>query len=137
MLYDGTGGRKDMFVEDLKDLDMLHRNRMESRSYFFPFQDTKKALSYNQNVSSRFRSLNGVWRFKYTDNPHEAPAINQISEENTTHWDTIQVPHHWQLQGYDYPHYTNVDFPFPVDPPHVPTENPTGSYHREFTIPKN
>ena len=137
MLYDGTGGRKDMFVEDLKDLDMLHRNRMESRSYYFPFQDKKKALSYNQNVSSRFRSLNGVWRFKYTDNPHEAPAINQISEENTTHWDTIQVPHHWQLQGYDYPHYTNVDFPFPVDPPHVPTENPTGSYHREFTIPKN
>src|SRR5699024_10743664 len=44
------------------------------------------------------------------------------------------VPHHWQLQGYDKPHYTNVNFPFPVDPPNIPTENPTGSYRRTFFI---
>jgi beta-galactosidase/evolved beta-galactosidase subunit alpha len=35
------------------------------------------------------------------------------------------------------PHYTNVVYPFPVDPPRVPTENPTGSYRRVFRVPAN
>jgi beta-galactosidase/evolved beta-galactosidase subunit alpha len=38
------------------------------------------------------------------------------------------------MQGYGRPHYTNVQFPFPVDPPRVPTGNPTGSYRREFFV---
>ncbi len=29
----------------------------------------------------------------------------------------ITVPGNWQLQGYDYPIYTNVKYPFPCDPP--------------------
>src|SRR5699024_6434617 len=45
------------------------------------------------------------------------------------------VPHHWQLRGYEQPRYTNVNFPCPVDPPNIPTENPTGSYRRTFFIP--
>jgi beta-galactosidase/beta-glucuronidase len=39
------------------------------------------------------------------------------------------------MHGYGKPHYTNVVYPFPVVPPLVPTENPTGSYRREFTVP--
>lgn len=50
-------------------------------------------------------------------------------------WASIQVPGHWQLQGFGAPHYTNVVYPFPVDPPRVPTENPTGCYRHEFTVP--
>jgi hypothetical protein len=46
------------------------------------------------------------------------------------------VPSHWQLNGYGKPHYTNVQYPFPVDSPNVPTENPTGSYRRSFYIPQ-
>src|SRR6201999_1750813 len=33
------------------------------------------------------------------------------------------------------PAYTNVRYPFPVDPPLVPDENPTGDYRRAFTAP--
>ena len=47
-------------------------------------------------------------------------------------WATLPVPSHWQLHGYGTPAYTNVVYPFPVDPPHVPTENPTGDYRRRF-----
>ena len=43
------------------------------------------------------------------------------------------MPSHWQLHGYGAPAYTNVVYPFPVDPPHVPDENPTGDYRRRFT----
>ena len=36
---------------------------------------------------------------------------------------------------YGAPAYTNVIYPFPVNPPRVPDDNPTGEYRREFTIP--
>ena len=42
------------------------------------------------------------------------------------------MPSHWQLHGYGAPAYTNVVYPFPVEPPHVPDENPTGDYRRTF-----
>ena len=32
------------------------------------------------------------------------------------------------------PHYTNFNYPYPVDPPFVPDENPMGVYEREFEI---
>jgi beta-galactosidase len=63
--------------------------------------------------------LNGSWRFRLDDGPETA----------------IEVPGHWQLQGHGRPAYTNVRFPFPVDPPHVPDENPTGEYRRTFDLP--
>ena len=42
----------------------------------------------------------------------------------------------WQMQGHGRPHYTNVAFPFPVDPPHTPHENPTGCHRRAFRVPE-
>ena len=45
------------------------------------------------------------------------------------------MPSHWQLHGHGAPAYTNVAYPFPVDPPFVPDENPTGEYRREFALP--
>ncbi|MUV37256.1 Beta-galactosidase [Lentibacillus sp. JNUCC-1] len=125
-----------MLLQDLENINVLHRNREKNRSYFIPFRDEQTALTYDWTESDRIKTLNGLWQFKFSDNPHEAPAIEQMKHEYMTDWDTIQVPHHWQLQGYDKPHYTNVSYPFPVDPPHVPTENPTGLYHRQFTLPE-
>ena len=45
------------------------------------------------------------------------------------------MPSHWQLHGYGAPAYTNVRYPFPVDPPYVPDENPTGDYRCRFDVP--
>ena len=36
-----------------------------------------------------------------------------------------------------HPHYTNIDFPFPCNPPYVPSENPTGYYENSFEVPSN
>ena len=44
------------------------------------------------------------------------------------------MPSNWQLAGYDAPIYTNVRYPFPVDPPRVPEDNPTGCYSRTFSV---
>ncbi|KAM1974337.1 hypothetical protein ACFX15_039247 [Malus domestica] len=42
----------------------------------------------------------------------------------------------WHLHGFDRPIYTNVVYPFPLDPPFVPADNPTGCYRTYFDIPK-
>ena len=42
----------------------------------------------------------------------------------------------WQILGYEDPNYTNINYPFPVDPPYVPDDNPCGVYSREFELRK-
>ena len=50
-------------------------------------------------------------------------------------WATLPVPSNWTMHGFDHPHYTNVQMPFPQEPPHVPEENPTGLYRTQFDLP--
>ncbi|MER5406426.1 glycoside hydrolase family 2 TIM barrel-domain containing protein [Streptomyces sp. NPDC002769] len=83
------------------------------------------------------RSLNGDWRFRLSPT---VPVAADFAAEgfDDSGWDSIPVPSHWVLQGdgaYGRPIYTNVQFPFPIDPPHVPDENPTGDYRRHFDMP--
>ncbi|MFF1633294.1 glycoside hydrolase family 2 TIM barrel-domain containing protein [Leifsonia sp. NPDC058248] len=84
-------------------------------------------------------SLNGEWRFRLS--PTAAVSEEMAAEAfDDAGWDSIPVPSHWVLQGdgkYGRPIYTNVQFPFPIDPPHVPDENPTGDYRRRFTMPSD
>jgi beta-galactosidase/evolved beta-galactosidase subunit alpha len=96
-----------------------------------------KARAYPLNASSESGAaervcLNGKWKFKYLRSPLEARDFARAEDPKL--WDDINVPGHWQLQGYGYPHYTNSQYPFPVDPPNVPSENPTGCYWREFFV---
>ena len=95
-------------------------------------------------------SLNGQWRFRLLPGAPGTPggrgalpageAIEGVGEEtlDDSGWDQIPVPAHWVLEGegrYGNPIYTNVQFPFPTDAPHVPDENPTGDYRRSFDLP--
>lgn len=47
----------------------------------------------------------------------------------------IRVPGNWETQGFGQPVYTNFKYPFPVKPPYVPEDNPTGCYRLSFTLP--
>lgn len=40
------------------------------------------------------------------------------------------------MHGFDRPIYTNVVYPFLLDPPHTSADNPTGCYRTYFHIPK-
>lgn len=78
--------------------------------------------------------LSGSWRFRHATRP-DLPTDFADPAHPDAHWDTLPVPSHWQLHGYGAPAYTNVQYPFPVDPPHVPDENATGDYRRTFRLP--
>ncbi|MEV6411664.1 glycoside hydrolase family 2 TIM barrel-domain containing protein [Kribbella sp. NPDC051718] len=77
--------------------------------------------------------LGGEWSFRLSPSVAEAP--DDLKDPDVSGWDTIVVPGHWQLAGYGKPAYTNIDYPFPVDPPHAPTANPTGDYVRTVRVP--
>jgi beta-galactosidase len=74
--------------------------------------------------------LDGDWRFSWSPSADTGVALDDPGEG----WATIPVPSHWQLQGYGAPAYTNVRYPFPIDPPRVPDENPTGEYRRTVEL---
>ena len=62
----------------------------------------------------------------------------ELTVGESTRSGRMAVPSHWVLVGdgeWGRPAYTNVQYPFPVDPPHVPDANPTGIYRREFVLP--
>lgn len=123
-------------MNDWENPALTHRNRLSARAYKFPYPDEAAALTGERGASPWFRLLNGYWKFHYDSSPVEAPK--QFFEESydVSGWDSISVPSCWQMLGYGRPHYTNAAFPFPVDPPRVPTQNPTGSYRHEFFIPE-
>ena len=83
-------------------------------------------------------SLNGSWRLRVS--PTVDAEDDSFAEEgyDAGGWGEVTVPGHWVLQGdgaFGLPIYTNHLYPFPVDPPHVPTENPTGDHLRVFDLP--
>ena len=41
---------------------------------------------------------------------------------NSGKWTKIGVPSCWELQGFDAPIYTDTCYPFPANPPYVPTD---------------
>ena len=70
-------------------------------------------------------SLNGTWDFLYLRAPEFSPEGFFEKNFTTKEWNTIPVPSCWQMQGYGQMHYTDVWYLFPVNPPFVPSENPT------------
>ena len=110
-------------------------NREKIHAYFVPHSNKDAAL---KNENNRRMSLNGTWKFNYSSNPSQRPADFYKKNFDTKNWKTIQVPGSWELQGFDSPIYTDVQYPFPARPPFVPTDyNPVGSYLREFTVPQS
>jgi beta-galactosidase len=79
-------------------------------------------------------SLNGDWAFRLSGRA-DGPVDFVERDFDDSGWDRLPVPSHWQLHGYGEPAYTNVRYPFPVDPPFVPDENPTGDYRFGFFVP--
>ncbi|HEY8938292.1 MAG TPA: glycoside hydrolase family 2 TIM barrel-domain containing protein [Cyclobacteriaceae bacterium] len=105
-------------------------------------------LSEEKSTNSLIRSLNGMWKFKWSPDPQSRPVDFYKENYSTETWDNILVPGNWELQGFGTPIYTNITYPFKRDPPKVTSEpekyftsfeqrNPVGSYYTTFTIPES
>lgn len=112
-----------------ENLDKTQINTAPLRSHYIPYDTLSGALSGNPENSKFYKLLNGVWDFAYYNHDTEegGPAVKSGK---------INVPGNWQMQGYDKPWYTNVNYPFPIDPPYAPDDNPMGVYTKTVELPE-
>ena len=91
-------------------------------------------------------SLDGNWKFHWVKQPSERPLDFYRIDYDAAGWKEIPVPSNMEMQGYGTPIYTNITYPFKLDPPRVMGQveeswtayrepNPVGSYRRYFDVP--
>lgn len=115
-----------------ENLTVLHENTQPERAYYLPAQERLEDPVEHREASERFFLLNGMWKFRYYESIYDLKEEFYRENVPDEEWDRIPVPSVWQMHGYDRHQYTNVRYPFPLDPPHVPYENPCGTYRRSF-----
>lgn len=122
----------------------IHREPMTA--HFIPYRNEQLALARQQmsdisrlacdSKAERRIQLDGRWKFYYSRNERSVPKDFYHSDYDVKTWKDITVPGSWELQGFDAPIYTDVSYPFPVNPPLVPSDyNPVGAYVHDFTVP--
>ncbi len=109
-------------------------NRLPMRPPLVPCPDVVTARRERED-SPWFRSLDGTWRFRLYPRPPAVPTDAVDPATDDAGWDQVEVPGCWTRQGFDRPHYTNIQMPFPGEPPEVPAANPTGVYRTRFSLP--
>ncbi|GAK50756.1 beta-galactosidase [Candidatus Moduliflexus flocculans] len=117
-----------------EDPQTLHVNCEAPRAYFMPYQSERMAQAGKRGMSAFFTSLNGVWKFAYHHAVADVVDGFYAIDYDADNWDDLIVPSNWQMFGYDLPNYTNVNYPYPCDPPFVPNDNPAGLYVRDFRV---
>lgn len=127
-----------MIVEKFfQDPKTLHVGTMDNRAYYIPYPTIEETFSEDRTASIRFQLLNGQWDFKYFNSIYDVTEEFYEDNYDTSNFKKLPVPAVWQNHGYDKHQYTNVKYPFPFDPPFVPTENSCGAYVRQFDIDSN
>ncbi|WP_163922892.1 beta-galactosidase [Photobacterium sp. Alg240-V54] len=119
--------------QDWQNQLIVKLNTLAPHSPLHSYRSVENAL---QQQHSGRQSLNGQWDFGFYPCPQAVPEtiVDVDFDTQHHHWQPIDVPSNWQLQGYDKPIYTNVKYPFADTPPLVPQQNPTGCYRRRFSL---
>ncbi len=115
------------------DLQVNEINRLPAHTSF-------TAYDIVPTQSSRYLSLDGVWKFHWVANLDERPIDFYRTDLDDSSWATMRMPGMWELNGYGDPVYVNIGFPWrdnwKNDPPHVPVQdNHVGTYRRHITLP--
>ncbi len=120
----------------LENTAIFELNQEEGHAPIVPYSTAEDALKDNRQKATNILSLNGTWKFHFSNTPEGTPENFFETHFNDKKWDTIHVPSNWEMQGYGDPIFRNVNAPFKTNPPFIPREyNPTGSYRKTFNIP--
>lgn len=115
-------------MEKFNDLSIISENREPQRAYYIPYSNMYDAFSNEISKSSQYICLNGSWNFKYFESHLDVP--DNISK--IIYCEKIPVPSCWECYGYGQVQYTNINYPFPYDPPYTLSVNPVGAYSKSF-----
>lgn len=135
--------------EQLINPKLIEINKESPRATFTSYTSEENAYVNDKKKGTFRMSLNGKWKFSYTEKLSERPKNFTDTKVDANKWADINVPGNWELQGFGTPIYVNTGYPFmsapgnppywdKPNPPYVPKDwNPTGTYRREFTLPDN
>lgn len=122
-----------------RDLRVTAVNQQPARTAFMTFDSRPAAERGVWEESEWYRSLNGTWKFLYTDDSRTLPEGVCTSDFPDGGWSDIRVPGNWEVQGFGIPIYVNTRYEFSPDnpvPPLLPEVIPAGVYRREFELPE-
>lgn len=114
------------FMPDWMSIENNMKRGEKARAHFIAYKNLEKKQYF----------LNGQWYFYYASHVADIPNGFEVNGYNISDWNKIEVPSCWQMKGYGKKHYSNVRFPYPVNPPFVPDESAVGCYKREFVVPQ-
>lgn len=117
-----------------ENIEQLAIHRLPAHATFWSYAETAQAMKLQKQQSLGYQCLDGDWKFLYLAAPELAPRDFAAPDFADEAWDTLPVPSCWQMKGYGQHHYTDLYYPFPINPPFVPSENPTGLYRRTFEV---
>ena len=119
-------------MEKYNDLSLVSENRQPPRAYYIPQKTAADAMAPREKDTESYKSLCGEWGFQYFETPLDLPD----SFENFKPTDTLPVPSCFECYGYGGIQYTNINYPFPYNPPYTLSKNPVGVYSRDFERPQ-
>ena len=124
-----------------QDPNVNQVNREVRRADFFAFESMEKAKG-DKSQSSRFLSMEGMWKFHFVKNHQDAPMGFFSLKYDDSQWTDFPVPGLFEMNGYGDKIYKNVGYSwsttFKSDPPYIgETNNYTGSYRRTFDLPQD
>ncbi len=125
-----------------RDPSVNQQNREARRANYFAYENESLARIGKKNLSKRYISMEGNWRFLFVKNHQDAPSGFWRPEFNDSKWEDFPVPGLFELNGHGDRIYKNVGYAwcttFESKPPYIgETENYTGSYRREFMLPNS
>ncbi|MDC6365896.1 MULTISPECIES: glycoside hydrolase family 2 TIM barrel-domain containing protein [Flavobacteriaceae] len=122
-------------LPDWENPKVIAINTEEPHATFLHYNES--SLETQQKDLPHYKLLNGTWKFYWAPKPSDRPENFYEEAYDVSKWDNIDVPSDWQMRGYGYPIYTNMDYPFPKNAPYIPHDNnPVGSYKRSFNLDK-
>lgn len=125
-------------VNDWENPLAISKNKLPAYAWSFPYRSFSEAEEDIKEQSVFYKSLNGEWQFKWSVNPSQRPVDFYKAGFPSSEWDFIKVPSNWQMEGYGTPIYTNVKYPFEMNPPKIPSDyNPVGCYIKNFEVPND
>ena len=120
----------------LTDPTVFRVNRLEAHSDHICYASQEEL---ERGETSLRQSLDGMWRFCWSENPAKRPADFWREDFDSASFGLIQVPGHMELQGHGQIQYINTLYPWDgraeLRPPEIDWEDaPVGSYIREFDL---
>ena len=123
-----------------KDPTVNQVNREQRHAVFFAFESEDLAKQGDKTKSSRYLSMEGMWKFNFVKNHQDAPKDFFGLKYDDSKWVDFPVPGLFEINGYGDRIYKNIGYAwgptFKSNPPYIgETNNYTGSYRRTFELP--